>query len=82
MQIDRHGYELTTSSPQAAASWVEGADRALAADGGALVPRPERTAPGGTSLNCQGACRPPPSAEPPEPPPCCGRTPGRGRFAA
>ncbi len=36
MQIDRYGYGLTTSSAAAAASWIEGADRALAADGGAL----------------------------------------------
>ncbi len=36
MQADRYGYELSTTSSAAAASWVDGADRALAADGGAL----------------------------------------------
>ncbi len=36
MQTDRYGYELTTSSPKAAASWGDGTDRFLAADGGAL----------------------------------------------
>jgi tetratricopeptide (TPR) repeat protein len=36
MQTDRYGYELTTTSSAACASWCEGADRFLAADGGAL----------------------------------------------
>ena len=36
MQGDRYGYELTTPSPAAPAAWREGADRFLAADGGAL----------------------------------------------
>ncbi len=36
MQTDRYGYELSTPSSGAAASWVDGADRVLAADGGAL----------------------------------------------
>ncbi len=36
MQTDRYGYALTTSSPAASANWNEGADRFLAADGGAL----------------------------------------------
>ncbi len=36
METDRYGYALTTSSPAASASWNQGADRFLAADGGAL----------------------------------------------
>ena len=36
MVHDRHGYELCTRSPAAAAGWIDGADRFLAADGGAL----------------------------------------------
>ena len=36
MLIDRYGYELTTTSAAAAKYWVEGSDRSLAADGGAL----------------------------------------------
>jgi tetratricopeptide (TPR) repeat protein len=36
MQTDRYGYELTTASAAAAASWSDGADRFLAADGGSL----------------------------------------------
>jgi tetratricopeptide (TPR) repeat protein len=36
MENDRYGYALTTSSARAAASWGDGADRFLAADGGAL----------------------------------------------
>jgi hypothetical protein len=36
MRTDRYGHELTTSSLAAAQSWSDGADRFLAADGGAL----------------------------------------------
>jgi tetratricopeptide (TPR) repeat protein len=36
MHADRYGLELTTGSPAAAACWCDGADRFLAADGGAL----------------------------------------------
>ncbi len=36
MHTDRYGYALTTSSSLASAAWGDGADRFLAADGGAL----------------------------------------------
>lgn len=36
MPIDRYGYEMTTSSDAAAAHWVDGSDRFLAAQGGVL----------------------------------------------